>query len=82
MSIYITLVIDAICSTIDILAPELEQAFKMFPNEFKNAYGVDMPSKDDDNVVLYSSNGLRSLGALAVLGEQGFNKLVTCIYIL
>ena len=53
---------------------EVAEAFDMSPDDFKKKYHVDMPSRSDENVVIYCALGFRSLGALSVLREAGFDK--------
>ena len=53
----------------------IEEAFRMNDEIFKNKYGFDKPKKTDLNVVLTCKAGGRAKFARKLLQKQGYEKL-------
>ncbi|XP_036436757.1 thiosulfate sulfurtransferase/rhodanese-like domain-containing protein 1 [Colossoma macropomum] len=53
---------------------ELEQAFTLPPDQFRELYGVSMPGKDDPHFILYCQRGRRSLTALEIVQGLGYSR--------
>ena len=45
------------------------------PKRFKSLYGVEKPTKDDQNVILSCRSGGRARAAERILQKLGYNKL-------
>ncbi|XP_067949200.1 uncharacterized protein [Watersipora subatra] len=54
---------------------EVGEAFRLNADEFREEYGVELPSKEDDNVIIHCLGGIRSLKTLGVLWEAGYQKV-------
>ena len=54
---------------------ELEAALEMSPDKFKSLYGSEQPESEDD-IVFGCYSGIRSLTALILARQLGFEKLV------
>ena len=61
-----------VCYDRSILVGELEEAFSLARNEFRLKYGVNMPYKDDLNIVTSCYRGARSKKAMETLHRLGF----------
>ncbi|XP_067949201.1 uncharacterized protein [Watersipora subatra] len=57
------------------LMAEVGEAFRLNADEFREEYGVELPSKEDDNVIIHCLGGIRSLKTLGVLWEAGYQKV-------
>ena len=57
------------------LVPTLGKAFGLTPEEFQETYQVKKPEKDDTNITFYCRSGVRSVGAMAMAKQLGFEKL-------
>jgi len=53
---------------------EVEEAFKLDAEEFKQKYGYPQPSKSDDNIVFHCLRGARSHTALTAAHQLGYSK--------
>ncbi|KAL4624717.1 thiosulfate sulfurtransferase/rhodanese-like domain-containing protein 1 [Arapaima gigas] len=53
---------------------DLEEAFKLTPENFKKQFKVDAPKKDDDNIVFHCQRGRRSNTALEIAHRLGFTR--------
>ncbi|KAK1787754.1 hypothetical protein P4O66_016230 [Electrophorus voltai] len=51
---------------------DLEKAFRLTPDQFRQHYGVSMPEKSDCNFILHCQRGRRSLTALETLKPLGY----------
>ncbi|CAH1781029.1 unnamed protein product [Owenia fusiformis] len=52
----------------------VKAALEAPPSEFKDAFGVDKPHPNDDNIVFQCKSGRRSFFAMSVAHELGFKK--------
>ncbi|KAI4878282.1 hypothetical protein NFI96_019209 [Prochilodus magdalenae] len=64
----------AIPGATNIPLSEVEQAFTLTPDQFRELYGVSMPEKDDSDFVLYCQRGRRSLTALEMVRGLGYSR--------
>ncbi|XP_076867635.1 thiosulfate:glutathione sulfurtransferase [Brachyhypopomus gauderio] len=51
---------------------DLEDAFRMDPDQFRQHYGVSMPGKSDCDFILHCQRGRRSLTALEIVQHLGY----------
>lgn len=53
---------------------DLFDALEMPPHKYKALYGVDLPDYEDDNIVFTCYCGIRSLRALQLANDLGFQR--------
>ncbi|KAM3593160.1 uncharacterized protein V6R79_006890 [Siganus canaliculatus] len=61
--------------SVNIPLDTLEESLKLSPEVFQQKFKVKLPGKDDDNVVLHCRSGVRSLKALNIARQLGYNKV-------
>eukprot|EP00731_Ephydatia_muelleri_P030396 Em0021g919a len=60
--------------SVNIPLAEVEEAFRMTPDEFLEKYKCRKPSKEDSNIVFHCRKGVRSLKALNTAHQLGYTK--------
>lgn len=53
---------------------EIEEAFKLSPEAFRERYGAVKPSMEDSNIVFHCRAGIRSRTAMTTVHELGYSK--------
>ncbi|KAI2665054.1 Thiosulfate:glutathione sulfurtransferase [Labeo rohita] len=53
---------------------DVEQAFRLNPDQFRERYGVPKPGLEDSDFVLYCRRGIRSLTALEIARDLGYSR--------
>ncbi|XP_013788659.1 uncharacterized protein LOC106472554 [Limulus polyphemus] len=61
-------------TSVNVPLAEVEQAFQLPSNEFKEKYGFPLPSKDDGNVVMTCRSGRRATDAIIIVRKFGYDK--------
>ena len=59
---------------INIPVNQVYESLQLSCEDFKDVFGVDKPSKDDDSLVIMCRTSRRSLNALKMFHELGYNK--------
>ena len=57
-----------------LLVGEIEEAFKLSPEAFRERYGAVKPSMEDSNIVFHCRAGIRSRTAMTTVHELGYSK--------
>ena len=57
-----------------LIVGEVEEAFKLSPEAFRERYGAVKPSKEDGNIVFSCRAGIRSRTAMTTAHELGYRK--------
>ncbi|XP_076322026.1 uncharacterized protein LOC143231367 [Tachypleus tridentatus] len=61
-------------SSVNVPLAEVEQAFQLPSDKFKEKYGFPLPSKDDGNVVMTCRSGRRATEAIIIVRKFGYDK--------
>ncbi|XP_013779371.2 heat shock protein 67B2-like [Limulus polyphemus] len=61
--------------SLNIPLAEVEDAFRLLPNEFEKKYGSSQPSKNDENIIITCRSGRRAKDAIQILEKLGYNKI-------
>ncbi|XP_049341432.1 thiosulfate sulfurtransferase/rhodanese-like domain-containing protein 1 [Astyanax mexicanus] len=64
----------SISSATNIPLGEVERAFTLTPDQFRELYRVSMPTKSHLNFILYCQRGRRSLSALQKIHRLGYSR--------
>ena len=61
---------------------EIPTAFQLSSDEFKAKYGVPKPKITDENLIFHCQSGKRALKAVEEVQGLGFEKYVSCDFLL